>query len=505
VSEDQSDLLAFLQDPKNYGPGVGEVHRIDTHCAAVFLVGDRAFKLKKAVRFPYLDFSTREKRKAACEAEIALNIRTAPALYLGLRALGPGADGGIVWDSAEPRDWVVEMRRFPEEALLVRVAECGGLDRALCVALADQIAALHAQAEIGTGNQGIRRILELIDGIEAALAHAGGVISAKTRSEDVIRALRDLANQHAGLIDRRAAAGRVRRCHGDLHLANICLLDGLPILFDALEFDAALATIDVLYDLAFLIMDLEHRGLRQQASLVLNRYLDRRDEADGLPLLPLFAGMRAAIRAYASAAADAKEAAASYLDHAAQCLETVSPVLVAIGGLSGSGKSHLGRRLAPRLGGIGGARHLRSDVIRKGLAGAETPEQRLPPEHYSPAASDLVYAEMRTQAAALLAAGTTVVCDAVFARESERGAVAAVATAARVPFTGLWLEAPPATLEARVARRTGDASDATVAVLDAQIRYDLGNITWHRLETERSGEAVADAAAYLIMPAKAGS
>lgn len=491
---DQNDVIEFLQSPDSHGAAAGPVTRIDTHCAAVFLVGDRAFKLKKAVRYPYLDFSTLEKRKAACEAELALNRPAAPELYLGLRALGRDHDGRICWDAPEAIEWVVEMRRFPDDALLSVVARRGALDGRLCSDLADRIAVYHEQAPITLDRPGIASLTRLIQGIHDALDDAGGGLDV-AKIDTVIAGLRLEAARHAALIDRRAASGHVRHCHGDLHLANICLIDGAPTLFDALEFDADLATIDVLYDLAFLIMDLEHRGLRDLPAITLNRYLDRRDEQGGLALMPLFTAMRAAIRAYASAAAGTPVVAAGYLDHALRCLETGPAMLIAIGGLSGSGKSHLSRGLAGR---IGGARHLRSDVLRKALAGLSSPEHRLAAAAYTQASSDRVYAVMREQAAELLGDGIPVICDAVFAKPRERADIAQVAAAAGVPFQGIWLDASRATMAARVEGRHGDASDATGAVLESQLGYDLGGIGWAQINSDRDAAAVLDDAVALL-------
>lgn len=496
VSADQNDVIHFLKNPASHGVAAGAVTRIETHCAVIFLVGDRAFKLKKAVRYPFLDFSTLARRKAACEAEIALNQPAAPSLYLGLRRLGRDREGRVCWDGDETIDWVVEMRRFPDDALLSSVAARGGLDRPLCCALADRIAAYHEAAPVIRDTAGAATLSRLIRGIHEALDHSGGLDRATVAR--LVAALETEGARLGALVARRAADGHVRHCHGDLHLANICLLDGVPTLFDALEFDPALATIDVLYDLAFLVMDLEQRGLHDLAATVLNRYLDRREEEDGLALMPLFTAMRAAIRAYASAAAGKIAIATDYLDHAARCLETPEPVLVAIGGLSGSGKSHLGRNLAGRIGGAGGARHLRSDVLRKNLAGLPFPEQRLGPTAYTQAASDRVYAAMREQAARLLKDGIAVICDAVFAKPIERSEIEMIATAAGVPFRGIWLDAPRSTMAARIEGRRGDASDATTAVLESQLGYDLGEIGWARINSDRDDKAVIAAALRII-------
>ena len=498
MPDDQNDVIAFLETSGSYDSGVTEVKRADTHCAVVFLAGDRAYKLKKSVRFSYLDFSTPEKRKTACEAEIALNTRTTPGLYIGLRALGRRTDGTIVWDAPEPFDWVIEMKRFPDGALLAELADRGLLDDSLCGRLADRIADHHDHAPVAVKSGGGGAVRHLIAGIGTALDDAGSGILGRTAIDGTIAALDEEAARQGALLDSRAATGHVRHCHGDLHLRNICMFEGEPTLFDALEFDPDLATIDVLYDLAFLLMDLEQRGLARQSSIILNRYLDRRDEQDGLPLLPLFAAMRAAIRAYTAAAAGASQTARDYLGHAAQCLRREAPVLIAIGGLSGSGKSSLGRNLAPLAGAIGGARRLSSDVVRKRLAGAESPETRLDPDHYTPAASAIVYETLCSQAARLLASSINVICDAVYARPAERDAIEAAASGLGIPFVGIWLEAPPETLATRIEQRYGDPSDATVDVLRQQLGYSLGTLTWRRIGAGGTSAEVAAAAAALI-------
>jgi len=296
----------------------------------------------------------------------------------------------------------------------------------------------------------------------------------------------------AELLDRRRAAGKVRHCHGDLHLRNICLIDGKPTLFDCLEFDEALASIDVLYDLAFLLMDLEHRGLGYFANRVLNRYLDRSEEDDGLAAMPFFLSLRAAIRAHVTATAldqaapggaNAKMAddARRYLDLSERFLEPQPCRLIAIGGLSGSGKSTLAAGLAPELGPRPGARVLRSDVIRKLLLGVD-PEERLPATAYTRETSRGVYDALCRKAAARLAAGYTVIIDAVALTPEERSSFAEVACAAGVPFSGLWLEAEPEAMADRIRGRIRDASDASPEILAEQLRRDPGKIDWARID-----------------------
>jgi aminoglycoside phosphotransferase family enzyme/predicted kinase len=501
MADDQREVIRFLSRPSSYGPEVERVEILETHASLVFLAGERAYKLKRAVTYPYLDFATAEQRRRVCEAELALNRRTAPALYLGLRALGRTQAGEIGFVAEGPAvDWVVVMRRFDQALVFDALAKAGRLDASLMRALADRIAAFHAAAaprrEFG-GAAALRAIVEENDRCLRASQEAG---FAPERIDEIRdRSLQRLAATSA-LLDARRAAGKVRRVHGDLHLRNIVLLDEQPTLFDCLEFSEALASIDVLYDLAFLLMDLEHRGLADFANLVLNRYLDLTGEDDGLPAMPLFLSLRAAIRAHVTAAAleravrpearqDMIAEARRYLDLAARLLMPRPRQLVAIGGLSGTGKSTLAARLAPSLG----ARVLRSDVIRKRRFGV-SPETRLPAEAYGAAVSEQVYERMRHEAAAALAAGYSVIIDAVALRPQERHSFTALAGAAGVPFSGLWLEAPQETLAARLDARRGDASDASVAVLREQLRHDPGPLAWTRIDAAIGPEACLSAA-----------
>ena len=306
------------------------------------------------------------------------------------------------------------------------------------------------------------------------------------------------------LLDERRRAGKVRLCHGDLHLRNICLVDGRPLLFDCVEFSEDLASIDVLYDLAFLLMDLGHCGHADFANLVFNRYLDLTEEDDGIAAMPLFLAMRAVIRAHVTATmaahgwsgddpAAARAEARRYLDAAEAALRPEPARLVAIGGPSGSGKSTLAARLAPELGRRPGARVLRSDVLRKLRFGTE-PETPLPPEAYVPEVNAMVYRDLCERAATALRAGHCAVIDAVALREDERRAFAAVAAEAGVPFTGLWLAAPEEAMAARLGSRTGDASDASAEVLRLQLGHDPGALDWTRIDAGGDPDATLVAA-----------
>ncbi len=313
-------------------------------------------------------------------------------------------------------------------------------------------------------------------------------------------ALRGGLAQHQDLLNTRARAGKIRRCHGDLHLRNLCLVDNRPTLFDCIEFNAALATTDILYDLAFLLMDLWQAGMAAHANWLMNRYLDEHDETDGLALLPFFMALRASIRAQVLAAqAELPDAASreeivaqaqGYLSLAMQLLESAAPQLIAIGGLSGSGKSTVAAAIAHRIGPAPGARVLASDRIRKHLAGvsAETP---LPPESYTAASSEAVYATLYERCRDTLAARWGVIADAVFSRSQERARVAQCADQAGVPFLGFWLEAKADILIPRVSARRGDASDAGAEVVRRQLERDHGPVDWEIIAAGDEAETTA--------------
>ncbi|TCN21298.1 hypothetical protein EV184_12674 [Sinorhizobium americanum] len=297
----------------------------------------------------------------------------------------------------------------------------------------------------------------------------------------------------APLLDAREVAGKVRRCHGDLHLRNICLLDGEPRLFDCIEFNDQIATVDTLYDLAFLLMDLWHRGFPQLANLVMNRYLDEPGDEDGFVLLPYFMAIRAAVRAHVTATqieesggrSDALAAEArSYFDLALFLLEPKPPRLIVIGGLSGSGKTTVSEILAAQYGTPPGARIIESDRVRKAMHGvaAETP---LPADAYRPEISEKVYDEMACRTLSILRAGGSVVAEAVFDKLANRQRIEAVAREAQVPCTVIWLDAGRSVLRGRVAERTVGPSDADLNVLSRQLTYDLGGIDWHRIDADR--------------------
>ncbi|MBV8131529.1 MAG: AAA family ATPase [Alphaproteobacteria bacterium] len=489
MADDQRDIIDFLSKPSSYGAAIERVDVIETHASLVFLAGDHAYKLKRAVKYPYLDFSTAALRRVACEAELALNRRTAPDLYLEVRALTRTANAGVGFGTeGRTVDWVVVMRRFDQAVLFDELAKTGRLNASLMTELAAHIADFHQSAESRPDHGGAAALAAVAETNHTCLIAARQASFAPDRIAEIRQRSLELLAAVGALLDRRRAAGKVRRCHGDLHLRNVCLFEGRPTLFDCLEFSDELASVDVLYDLAFLLMDLEHRGLADFANLVLNRYLDLTDEDDGLAAMPLFLSSRAAIRAHVMAAAMERAGqsrakpemaveARSYLDLSGLLLRPRSCRLVAIGGLSGTGKSTLAAALAPSLG----ARVLRSDVIRKRLFGV-APETRLPTSAYTSQVSHRVYQMLHRKAADALAAGYSVIIDAVSLKPTERRSFLAVAETAGVPFTGVWLVAPTSAMDRRLRARRRDASDASPEVLMQQLRQDPGVVDWVRID-----------------------
>lgn len=509
------ELLACLGKASFFG-ATGPVERIETHCAVVFLVAASAYKLKKAVRFSYLDFTTLAQRKAALEAELALNRRFAPTLYRRVLPVTRETDGALALAGVGPAvEWLLEMRRFDQQDRLDHIAARGRLSDALIDRLALIVGAAHrasprARAGFG-GAKGMARVMasnaEELDALVPSVFAAGPVAGLK----DALA--RHLARARP-LIDRRRDQGFSRHCHGDLHLANIALIDGAPVLFDCIEFSEDIATVDILYDLAFLLMDLGHRGLRGGANRLFNAYIDAALEAeglallDGLALLPFFLASRATVRAHvvgnqARASAHARrEEAEAYLAEAAAYAKPVAPTLIAVGGVSGSGKSSLARRLAPDLGPDPGARIVRSDVVRKRLFGVPF-TTTLGEEGYSRAASIETYGQLFAEAEAALRAGASVILDAVFLRPDERAAAEGLARRWGTPFAGFWLDAPDPVLAARLEARRGDVSDATSAVLARQRAQDPGALSWQRLDAGRAPDEIAAEAGQALLTLRA--
>jgi uncharacterized protein len=485
--ESQEAVLRFLADPKTHGLSE-PVQRVDTANAVVFLAGADAYKLKRAVKFPFMDLSTLDKRRGACEAEIALNRPLAPDIYLAAlpivrhgEAFAIGGDGDVV-------EWAVHMRRFDENATLDHVADRGGLSDAIIDKLALAVRRSHDRAPLRDAAHAAHALETYIEQNSAAFAERPALFEPPTARKLTIDSRLAFTIVRPVLL-KRGEAGFVRRCHGDLHLRNIVLIEGEPTLFDAVEFSDEIASGDVLYDLAFLLMDLEERRLRAAANRLFNRYLasEPPEALTGLVALPLFLSLRAAIRAKVEAASverlegqksdETRALARRYFDCAVRFLVSAPPRLVAVGGLSGVGKSALAGALAPEIGRTPGALWLRSDAERKVMFGVDE-TVHLPASGYASDVTRYVYQGLIVKAGIALRAGQSVLIDATFAAAAERSAAADVATETGVAFAGLFLEAPLATRLERIGSRRADASDADADVAGRQVAEPLIEKGW---------------------------
>jgi len=498
----QDAVVAFLSDPANHGGQVPEQKA--THGALVFLLPDRVYKMKRDVRYSFMDFSTPEKRRAVCEEEIRLNTQTSEGLYLGTRPILPGNPlrwGEIGSHPEDAVETVVVMKRF--DSTLADVPP----NRDELKRLAETVARFHRAAlpiEDAEESSAIDRVQQ---------GNLDTIAAEPACDPDRVAVLRerclDMLDRSSGLLDRRAAAGSVRHCHGDLHLGNVCRWQGAPTLFDCIDFNPDFARIDILYDLAFLLMDIDRRMGRADSNLVLNRYLESMPaEVSGLSLLPLFLSMRAQVSAkvkfaaahfeIAERAADRRRVANDFLDLAIRYLSPKKPVLLAIGGASGSGKSSLARAVAPEVGAAPGAVIARSDAVRKRLFGAAHEAEKLPATAYTKAAHQATYEEMETVCTRALEQGQSAIADATFTHAGSRADIEAVARRCNVPFLGIWLDLDKAEAARRVHRRTGDVSDATPDVVHRQFEEDWGQIAWHRIDAQLPPDKRAERASALI-------
>jgi aminoglycoside phosphotransferase family enzyme/predicted kinase len=488
VPAEQAETVALLRRLSGADP-------IETHISLVFRGADTVWKLKKAVKLPFLDFTTPQARRYFAERELALNAPSAPGLYRDVVAVCRDAGGALMLGGAGvPVDHVLRMARVPAEHFLDATARAGRLDDATLIATGDAVAAYHRDLEPLSDVDPVATMAGIAAGnVDSALSAGLPQAPVAEWRDAMAAALAAIAPWQRA----RAEAGFVRRAHGDLHLGNLCLWQGKPVLFDALEFDEALARIDLGYDLAFLLMDLDRRVGRAAANLVLNRYVARTGDADLVRGLPAFLSMRAMVRAHVAARSGKPDDAGAYLDAALAYVRPAPPLVVGIGGLQGTGKSTLARALAPGLGAAPGALVLRSDETRKRLCGF-APEERLPPEAYERDVSATVFAVLFEDAGNAASGGHAVIADATFLDPAHRRALAQAAHDAGVRFVGLWLHAPLPLLEGRVAARQGDASDATVTVLrSAHKAHPHPPADWIAIDATDAAAAIAQATAAL--------
>lgn len=479
-----AQLVAALMTGDAIAAPPAERLLIETHISSLVLAGERVYKLHKPLKLDFLDFTTPALRRADGAAELRLNRRTAPQIYLDVLPIvgTPQAPRiGSAADAAQAFDWVLLMRRFEQGALLDAMAREGRLTESHIDALAERIAAFHAALPpspppYGTPEAARNWAFANLDALRAA--------AALPQQAATVAALRDWTDREwarlAPLMRERRAQGFVREGHGDLHLGNIALIDGAPTPFDAIAFNAELRHIDVASDIAFTFMDLLRHGLPALAWRFVSAWAEHSGDYAGLALLRFHAVYRALVRArvavlragqrgadaFAAAERDVAlaESIAAHASHA--------PLLVLVCGLSGSGKSTVARLVAQHAGAV----RVRSDVERKRLFGIAADARPAPAEVatlYGGEATRRTYEKLCAIAQDLLAAGIPAVVDAVALRRSERDALRAVAAARGARFVLLECSAPDAVLRERIAHRlqeAKDASDADLAVLDLQLR-----------------------------------
>lgn len=487
---DQAPIVSALES----GAATGEhrpLKRIDTHMSHLFLGETRVYKLKRNHRHSFADMSSIEARRQACEAELAVNKALAPGLYETVLPVVRDERGTIrVGGSGDVVDWLVSMRRFPDGALLEEIAEAGRLTPEIVCRAVEVVAEFHATLPFRNDVGHAADYRKIIEGLRTTEADGAADLQVQPTSDILFDALEREIAKRSPLIEARRKAGWVRRGHGDLHLRNICLFNNEVTPFDALEFDPALATSDVIYDAAFLFMDLRARGLDDLANSAMNRYWDTSEQPENaLALLPLFMALRAAIRMAVAVEAGELAEATRYRRLGLDLLQPSSARLVAIGGLSGTGKSTLAKAVAPDLPGPCGARLLRTDTLRKALAGVEATAQ-LPDDAYGMEARATMYRVLAQRAREALHAGSSVVADATFRDGQARAAIEGVARGG--DFIGFWLKAPAAVRTARVAAPRGDVSDATAKVALSQVEPDKLDDHWRVLDADRTIRTLAD-------------
>lgn len=487
----QEPIVRALATPAFHGPGVARVEVVQTHISWVFLAGDDVYKVKKPVRFRFLDFSTLARRRHFCAEEVRLNRRLAADVYLGVVGIRPAASGFALCAADDPEvcEVAVHMRRLPQAWLLPGLLARGAVTNATLDAIVDRLAAFHRDAEAVAAadapGEPERVLAQMADDFAEMERFRGVTIDAA--DDDRIRAFcLDGVRDRADLLRARCAAGRVRDGHGDLHAEHICLrppADGGIAVFDCIEFDPAFRRRDVAAEIAFLAMDLEFRGHPDLAAHLVSRYAAVTGDLQLPALVPLFACHRAYIRGKVdSLKSDEAEVApaertAARRDagrHFALALRYVwqaQPCLVVVHGPSGTGKSTVARALAARTG----FAHHASDAIRKELAGI-APTDRVGGEHrdrlYSAAMSARTYEAMYGRGAADLAAGRGSILDATFLRRVDRDRAREIARAAGRPIVFVECGAP----EAEVIRRLQARAAADTDVSDADERVFRGQL-----------------------------
>lgn len=495
ILSDQSEVIAALSDPATYGKNIKKVLIRQSHIAYIFFAGNFVYKLKRAVVYQNVDFSTAEKRKLACISEMKRSTVYAPHLIVAVKPIRRLKNGKIKigGTQGEEIDTVIVERRLPNKAILSFLLPSPDFDRFETMDLAEHLAELHAKAKTFHTKWGvdvIKHIILLNESILSCFPEIFNINEVNTLTRHSL----ELLQQNGSLIKFRQKSGRVKKCHGDLLLSNIAYDKGKFLFISPVEYNECLDCIDTLYDLAFLTMDLEARGLRRLGNILFNHYMSYMNDIEGYPLLGLYQSMRAAFRAAVCAKTTAlvegteKQksvvAAKKYFDMACTFLIECKPVLIACGGLSGSGKSRIAREIGGLMNPAPGAVILRDDVVKKQITGL-APHQRFNKTMDTPVFEKVVYEVLRQQAEAALRSGACVILDALFYNPAERRAVKKLAHDLNIPFIGLWMDAPLDVRTQRVRNRKKAPSDVRKEdELECQLCLETGDISWHIINTD---------------------
>jgi len=483
TTDNSLTLLRALQHPGLYPHPVTHFDLRETHISWVLLTGPFAYKIKKAVNFGFVDFSSLDKRQFYCDEEIRLNRRLAPDIYVDVLPISGTPDHPRLDGQGEPFEFAVKMRQFTSDATLDHVLSQVRLEQV--DQLARDIAAFHhnvpradPDTSFGTAELIARVIAEVFEQIPSYSPFSEHQPSLEQLRHWLIR----FHTSHAGDFEQRKAMGFVRECHGDLHLANLVLLHDRIFAFDGIEFSERLRWIDVINDVAFTVMDFQARGQPASARRFLNRYLEFTGDYEGLGLLPFYEVYRALVRVKVAGLASAqvrcqdpersshRDDFVRYLSAAQSFTESQSPWLIIMHGVSGTGKSTVSETLLEHAGAI----RLRSDVERKRLYGLSPLDQssgEVKSAVYGMEATHKTYDRLQALARQLLRFGYPVVVDATFLKRQHRDAFKTLAASLNVPFLILDVQATPATLRQRVAARavmSDNVSEAGLSVLEQQ-------------------------------------
>lgn len=467
-----STLIKALQQPNVFPHSVEGFEVIETHISWIILTGQFAYKIKKSVNLGFVDFTSLEKRKDFCEKEVLLNQRLAPELYLGVVPI-TGSDEAPSLSAGMPIEYAIKMHQFSQDDLLNHLVKKQGLSLSIIDSLATQVAHFHQQAErcdsklpYGTPDDlflPMQDNFAAIANLPASKGFEASLESFKQWTEREVAKLKPL-------LEKRKSNGWIRACHGDLHLGNMVLMNNKPVIFDCIEFNERFRWIDVMNDVGFLMMDLDHFAQAPIAHYFINRYCEITNDYEGVQLIRFYQCYRAMVRAKISAfqlqleltneqAQALKQDFVRFLTLATHYTRSNTPSLTITMGLSGSGKSYASEKILMKTGAI----RLRSDIFRK----------KIENDRYSDNSTKLIYEALAQQAESLLKANYPVIIDAACLKQWQRELFLTLATRLKVPFHILALDAPLDVLRQRIKERQtkgDDPSEASADVLELQLK-----------------------------------